>query len=119
LKVFVSFVVHALGPIREQRSNARLSAKPHANIIGSAQSPIVAIFPLRGISQSITVATQEVSRSSVELRHPATTGNPLDNGRTDEIRPRAAESARHPEDRRRLFDLLPFPVGLPDTIRQD
>ena len=45
LKVLVSFVVHALGPIREQRSNARPSTKPHANFIGSAQSPIVAIFP--------------------------------------------------------------------------
>jgi hypothetical protein len=116
LKVLVSFVVHAPGSIREQRSNARLSTKPQANITGSAQSPIVAILPLRDISQSITVTTQEVSRSSVELRHPPTTDNPVDNARTDEIRPGTTESARYPDDRCWLFDILPFATVMPDPI---
>jgi hypothetical protein len=67
----------------------------------------------------VTVAAQEVSPSSIELRHPATTGNPIDNARTDEIRPRAAESARHPDDRSWLFDILPLSTMPPDPIRQD
>jgi hypothetical protein len=54
----------------------------------------------------------------MELSHPPTACNPIDDTRTDEIRPAAAESARHPNDLRWLFDILPFLTVPLDPIRQ-
>jgi hypothetical protein len=62
-KTPVGLVVHALRSIWEQGCRARLSAKSHANIICPARCPVVAIFTLRGIGKSITVAAEEVSPS--------------------------------------------------------
>jgi hypothetical protein len=112
-------MVHALWPIRERRCHARLSAKPHADIIGPPQCPVITIFALRSIAEPITVAAEEVRPSCVELRHPPTAGNPIDDAWTDEIRPGTTKSARHPDDRCWLFDILPFATVLPDPIRQD
>jgi hypothetical protein len=65
------------------------------------------------------MATEEITPISVELCHPTATGNPIDDARTDEIRPHAAESARNPDDWGWLFDVLPFATVLPDPIRED
>jgi hypothetical protein len=46
LKPLVSFSIHALGPGRECRRHARLSAKPHANFIGPPQGSVIAILAL-------------------------------------------------------------------------
>jgi hypothetical protein len=64
-------------------------------------------------------AAEEIDASSVELRHPPPAGDPIDNTRTDEIGPDTPESARHPDDLRRLFDIPPFFALAPDPIRQD
>jgi hypothetical protein len=118
-KALVGLVVHPLWPIGERRRSSWLSAKPHPNVIGPPRCPVIAIFTLRGIGEPIAVAAQEVNSSSIELRHLATTSYPIDNARADEIRPHPAESARHPDDWGRLFDILPFLTVLPDPIRQD
>jgi len=118
LKALVIRLMHALRAIGEPRCRARVSAESHANIICSAQCPIVVIFTLRRIGESITVAAQKIGASSMELRYPAVARNPIDNARTDEIRPGTAESARHPDDRGWLFDVLPFSPVPPDPIRQ-
>jgi hypothetical protein len=118
-KMLVSPMVHALWPVRERRCNARLAAEPHANIIGPPQCPVIAIFTLRRIGEPITVAAQEVDPSSMELNHPPTAGNPVDDARTDEIRPGATEPARPPDDPSWLFDILPFLTVPLDPIRQD
>jgi hypothetical protein len=118
-KTLISLIVHTLWPTRERRRNARLSAKPHADVIGPPQGPVIAIFALRRIGEPITVAAQEVDPSSMELNHPPTAGNPVDDARTDEIRPGATEPARPPDDLSWLFDILPFLTVPLDPIRQD
>jgi hypothetical protein len=119
LKALVSLVVHALRPIWEHGCRARLSAKPHANIICPAQGAVVAIFTLRGIGKPITMAAEEVRPGSVELCDPPTAGNSIDNARANEIGPSPAESARSPDNRSRLFDVLPLSTVPPDPIGQD
>ena len=119
LKALIGLVVHALWAIGKPRGHARLSTKPHADIVGAAQASIVAIFTLRGVGQPIAMPAEEVSPGSVELHHPPPAGDPIDNTRTDKIRPATAESARPPDDRSLLFDVLPFSIALPNSIRQD
>ena len=116
MKALIGLVVHALWAIGKPRGHARLSTKPHADIVGAAQGSIVAIFTLRGVGQPITMAAKEIGPSSIELAYPPTAGNPIDDARTDEIRPRATESARRPSDQCWLFDILPFPTVPPDPI---
>ena len=111
--------MHALGPSRKCRRHARLPAKPHANVIGPPQCPVVAIFALRCIGKPITMTAEKVCSASVKLGYPPIASNPVDNARTDKIRPRAADAARHPDNACRLLDILPFFAVLPNPIRQD
>jgi hypothetical protein len=46
-------------------------------------------------------------------------GDPIDSARTDAIRPRTAESARHPDDRRWLLDISPFSTVRPGPMREN
>jgi hypothetical protein len=46
LKPLVSPVTHPLRPSWEDRRCARLPAKPRANVIGSAQCPVIPILAL-------------------------------------------------------------------------
>ena len=87
--------------------------------VGPPQCPVVAIFALRSIGKPIAIAAKETDPRSIELRYPPSADNSIDDARTNEIRPRSAESARHPNNRRRLFDILPCPAVLPDPIRED
>jgi hypothetical protein len=118
-EVLVGLVVHALWALWERRRHAWVSAEPHAYVISAAQCAVIAMFTLRGIVEPITVATQEIGASPVELRHPATACNPIDDARADEIWPPAAKSTRRPFDWCGLFDISPFPALLPDTVQQD
>src|SRR5262249_41570792 len=77
------------------------------------------IFALRSVGEPITVAAQEISAGSIELRHTSPAGDPIYNTWADKIGPRAAESARPPDDLRRLFDIPPFFALPPAPIRQD
>ena len=104
MKALIRAVVHALRSIREPPCSARLSAKPHANLIGLAQCSVIAIFALRRIGEPITVTAKEVPPGSIKLGHPATADDPIDDARADEIGPRTAETARHPDNLRRLLD---------------
>jgi hypothetical protein len=116
-KALVGLVVHPLWPIRERRRSSWLSAKPHPNVIGPPRGPVTAIFTLRGIGEPITMTAEEIGPSSIELHHPPTAGNSIDDARTDEIWASAAESAWHPDDLSWLFDILPFFTVPLDPIR--
>jgi hypothetical protein len=79
------------------------------------QSAIVATFTLRSVGEPITVAAKEIRAGPIQFRD-ASAATPT---RTEEIGPSATESARHPHDRRGLFDILPFLVVLLEAIRQN
>src|SRR6516162_4544611 len=72
---------------------------------------------LAGIRELITVAAQEIDSSPVKLCDPAVTMDPVDFTRTEKIGPTAPEAAGHPDDRRRLVDIAPFPSVLAISIR--
>jgi hypothetical protein len=91
----------------------------HADLVCPPQCPAVVIFALRGIGEPIAMAAEEIVAGSVELRHPPPAGDPIHDTWADEIRPDTPESARHPDDLRRLFDIPPFFALAPDPIRQD
>jgi hypothetical protein len=112
-------VVHPFWPIRKLRRHARLSAKLHPYFIGPPQGPVIAIFALRGVGEPVTVTAKEVRAGSINFGNPQTTGNAIDDARTDEIGPSPAESARGPDDLSWLFDILPFFIVPPKPIRQD
>src|SRR5215467_149718 len=56
--------------------------------------------------------------SPVELRYPSIAFKLVRDATADEIRATTTKPTLRPSDRRRLFDLSPFPAVLLDTIRQ-
>jgi hypothetical protein len=72
------------------------------------------IFALRRISETVTMAAQEIGAGAIEFRdEPAATAT-----RAEEIGPPAAELARHPKDLCRLFNVPPL-IPLPsDAVPQ-
>jgi len=110
-------MVHTLWTLRERQRRPRVSAEPHADVIRAARGADVAIFALAGIRELITVAAQEIDSSPVKLCDPAVTMDPVDFTRTEKIGPTAPEAAGHPDDRRRLVDIAPFPSVLAISIR--
>jgi hypothetical protein len=65
------------------------------------------------------MATQEIFPRPIKLGHPAIAGDPIDDARAEKVRAGPAESARHPNNRCSLLDILPFLAVQPDPIRQD
>jgi hypothetical protein len=118
-KTIIGLVVHALWPSRKWRHNARLSANPHANVIGPPQCPVVAIITLRRIGEPIAVAAQKICPGCIELRYASAAGDFVDDSGADEIGPLAAEPAGHPDDLSSLVEVLPFSAVSPDPIRED